>query len=92
MTGRARAAVRVLRLPHVHPDAVRVEVDCRHATTGLTGVPSDRLPMTRPQFVAAAVLEHEARCGACDTARARAQGDGAAIKDEATRACRDFRL
>jgi hypothetical protein len=40
MTRRPQATVRILRQPHLAPDAVRVEVDCRYSTTGLTAIPS----------------------------------------------------
>jgi hypothetical protein len=75
MTRRPIASVRVLTLPHLHPDAVRVEVDCRFSTTGLTSIPGPMLALTRPQMITAAVFEHEARCGDCDTEAAHRQGD-----------------
>jgi hypothetical protein len=33
------AAVTVLKLPHLHPDAIRVEIECRYSMTGLTSIP-----------------------------------------------------
>jgi hypothetical protein len=72
---RSIAQVRVLKLPHLHPEALRVEIDCRHSTTGLTSVPSPAISFTRPQLVTTAVIEHEARCGDCDTTEAHQQGD-----------------
>ena len=33
------AEVRVLTLPHLHPDAVRIETECQYSTTGLTSLP-----------------------------------------------------
>jgi hypothetical protein len=64
------AEVRVLRMPHLHPDAVRVVVDCRYSTTGLTVLPGPMLALSREQLIASAVLEHEALCGSCDTEQA----------------------
>ena len=69
------AEVRVLRMQHLHPDAVRVVVDCRYSTTGLTVLPGPMLALSREQLIASAVLEHEARCGSCDTEQAHFQGD-----------------
>jgi hypothetical protein len=76
MTRRPVAQVRVLKLPHLHPEAIRVEVDCRHSTTGITQVPApDGLELPTPALVTAACFEHEARCGQCDTAEAHQQGN-----------------
>jgi hypothetical protein len=69
------AAVRVLLLPQIAPDAIRIEVDCRYSTTGMTSVPSDGFPMTRRQLITAAIFEHEQRCGQCDTTEAHKRGD-----------------
>lgn len=69
------AEVRVLRRPDLHPDAIRIEVGCRHGMTGLTSIPSPALPLTRGQLITGAVFEHEARCGDCDTEEAHRQGD-----------------
>jgi len=75
MIRRPVAHVRVLKLRRVHPEAVRVEVGCKHGTTGLTQVPGPMLALTRAQMVTAAVFEHEVRCGVCDTESAHARGD-----------------
>lgn len=78
MKRRPIAEVRILKLPHLHPDAVRVEIDCRYSTTGLTSIPAPGGPeLTRPQMITGAVYEHESRCGECDTTRAHQQGDTA---------------
>jgi len=78
MSRRPIASVRVLTLPHIAPDAVRIEIECRYSTTGLTSVPGPAFALTRPQMVTAACFEHEARChGGCDTAEAHAKGDPA---------------
>jgi len=69
------AAVRIIRMPHLHPDAIRVEVDCRYITTGLTALPGPILALSREQLVTSAVFEHEAVCGSCDTEEAHRQGD-----------------
>lgn len=75
MKRQPQANVTVLRQPHIAPDAVRVEIGCRHSTTGLTSIPGPRAPMTKAELVTAATLEHEARCGECDTTAAHDQGD-----------------
>ena len=75
MTRRRFAQVRVLKLPRVHPGAVRVEVACEHGTTGLSQVPGPMLALTRAQMVTAAVFAHEERCGLRDTGRAHERGD-----------------
>ena len=79
------AQVRILKWPRVHPDAVRIEVGCRHGTTGLTQVPGPMLALTTEQMVTAAVFAHEERCGLCDTERAHARGDQA-IREQTDRA------
>jgi hypothetical protein len=76
MTRRPIAQVRVLKQPHLHPEAVRVEVDCRHATAGITQMPAPGgLELPTPALVTAACFEHEARCSQCDTAEAHRQGN-----------------
>ncbi len=75
MSRRPRAEVRILKLPYLHPDAIRIEVECRSSTTGLTSIPGPMLALTRAQMITAATFEHEARCGECDTSAAHAQGD-----------------
>lgn len=67
MMRRPSATVRVIRLPHLHPEAVRVEVDCRFSTTGITSIPAGPIKLTRAQLVTFATAEHEARCGRCCT-------------------------
>lgn len=64
-----------MRLPHLHPDAVRVEVDCRFSTTGVTSVPGGPVELSRRQLVTFATYQHEERCGRCDTDAAHRQGD-----------------
>ena len=54
------ATVRLMTLRHVYLDAVRIEIECRYGTTGLTSVHGSRLTLTRPRMVLAAVFEHEA--------------------------------
>ena len=76
MSRRPSAEVRVIRMPDLHPAAVRVEIGCRHSTTGLTQAPGLMLALTREQMITAAVFEHEVRCGRCDTEEAHEQGDG----------------
>jgi hypothetical protein len=72
----AIATVTVLTLPHISPDATRVEIECRYSTTGLTSIPGPfALPV--PALITAAVFEHESRCGECDTSEAHAEGNRA---------------
>jgi len=76
MTRRPQATVTVMKLPHLAEGCVRIEVDCRYSTTGLTSFPGDRLDMPLRQLITAAVMEHEARCdGECDTTAAHERGD-----------------
>jgi hypothetical protein len=75
MARRPLACVRILKLPHLDPDAIRVEIDCKFSATGLTSIPGPQFALTRPQMVTAAVFEHEARCGDCDTSAAHQQGN-----------------
>jgi hypothetical protein len=75
MTRRPIAEVRILEQPHLHPEAVRVEIECRYSATGLTSIPGPMLALTRPQMITAAVFEHESLCGECDTEAAHQQGD-----------------
>lgn len=69
------ATVRVLRRPDLHPEAIRVEIDCPKSTTGLTSIPAGAVKLTRPQLITSAVFEHEQRCGECSTEDAHRQGD-----------------
>jgi hypothetical protein len=75
MSRRPVARVRVLSLPHLHPEAVRVEVDCRAPATGITQIPALGGPeLPTPALITAATFEHDARCGECDTSEVHAQG------------------
>jgi hypothetical protein len=74
---RPQATVRVLSLPHIDAEAVRIEIDCRYSTTGLTHVPSALVALTRAMLITNAIYAHEERCGDCDTAQAHEQGDPA---------------
>jgi hypothetical protein len=70
------ASVTTLKLPHLHPDAVRIEVACPASTTGITHVPGPVVDVEIPTLITMAVVEHEARCeGDCDTSFVHAQGD-----------------
>ncbi len=77
MTRRPSATVRVLTRPDLGPGAVRIEVDCRYSTTGLTSIPAGAVKLTRPALITSAVFEHESRCGECSTEDAHRQGDPA---------------
>jgi hypothetical protein len=83
MTRRPIASVRILTLPQLHPDAVRVEIDCPDSTTGITSLPGP-VALLVPALITAACFEHEARCGACDVSEAHAQGHRA-LRDETER-------
>jgi hypothetical protein len=78
MSHRPIAEVRVLRLPHLHPEAIGIEIACGGSTTELTSIPGPMLALSREQLVTMAVFEHEIRCGGCDTEPAHVQGDQAA--------------
>jgi hypothetical protein len=75
VTRRPIARIRILKLGRSYSGTVRIEVGCRHSTTGLTQVPGPMLALTKPQLITSAVFAHEERCGQCDTERAHAQGD-----------------
>lgn len=73
---RPEASVRVLALPQIAPRAVRIEVACPHATTGITQVPaSGGVALTIPRLTTCVVYRHEEECGRCDTTAAHARGD-----------------
>ena len=76
MSRRSIAEVRVIRMPRLGEDAVRVEVACPASTTGITHVPGGPIDMDVPLLTTFAVYEHEERCDAgCDTRRAHVRGD-----------------
>lgn len=77
MRRRPSATVRVLTRPDLHPDAVRIEVDCPASCTGLTSIPAGPVKLTQAQLITSAVFEHEARCGECSTEDAHRHGDPA---------------
>src|ERR1044072_4784768 len=89
MNRRPIATVRVMKMPRLHADAIRIEVSCPHGTTGLTQVPGPMLALTREQLITSACFEHEARCGRCDTEPAHARGDRQ-IREETDRAWDDL--
>jgi hypothetical protein len=76
MSRRTTAHIRILKLPHLHPDAIRIEVDCSASTTGITHIPGGSIDMDVPMLITFAAYEHEERCDAgCDTSQAHARGD-----------------
>lgn len=85
------ATVRVLRLPQLAPGAVRVEVDCRHSTTGITSLPGGPLELDVPMLTTIAVYTHEEQCGSCDTSDAHERGDER-IRDATERAAAGLRV
>ena len=70
-----RATLRILRRPDLAPDAKRIEVDCRCATTGLTLLPQPELHLIEGVMVIIAATAHEERCGRCDVSEVLAKGD-----------------
>jgi hypothetical protein len=89
MKHRAIARVIVMKMPRLHPEAIRVEIDCRYSTTGLTSFPGPVFALTRGQLITSAVFEHEARCGRCSTDHAHQQGDRQ-IREMTDRAWKDL--
>jgi hypothetical protein len=75
MSRRPIAEVRVLKLPHLHPEAIRIEIECRFSTTGLTSIPGPMLALTTEQLITSAVYDHEECCGECSTEYAHSRGD-----------------
>lgn len=75
MTRRPLAQVRVLKLPHLHPDALRIEVECPVGVTGLTHVPGGAIDLDVLMLTTMAIYEHEARCGECSTEEVHWEGD-----------------
>ena len=75
MSRRPLASVRVLQRPDLAEGCLRVEVECRYGTTGLTSIAADRIGLTVPVLITAACYEHESRCGDCDTSQAHERGD-----------------
>ena len=91
MTRRPTAAVRVIRMPRLHPEAVRIEVGCQLGTTGITQIPAPGGPgLPTPALITAACFEHEVRCGDCDTSEAHAQG-ARELREETERVYEAFR-
>jgi single-strand DNA-binding protein len=91
MKHRPLAEVRVIRMSHIAAGAVRVEVECRHSTTGLTHVPGAGVEFDVPALTTIAAYAHEERCeGGCDTSRAHERGDRR-LRDEAEQMYADLR-
>ncbi len=84
MSRRPTARVRILELPRLAAGCVRVEIECPASRTGLTQVPGPMQALTQEQLITAAVFEHEARCGECDTEPAHVRGDPA-IREQTDR-------
>ena len=78
------ATVRVLQRPDLAEGCVRVEIECRHSTTGITSIPSERVALPVPALITAACFEHEAQCGRCDVSEAHAEGNRA-LREETER-------
>ncbi len=73
---RLSATVRVLPLPDFAPGAVRVEVDCRRGTTGMTQIPAPGCPeLAVASMVTILAYRHAGECGGCDLVDVHARGD-----------------
>jgi len=77
VTRRPIATVTVLQRPDLAEGCLRIEVSCRHSTTGLTSILTDRIGLTVPMLITSACFAHEERCGQCDVSKAHEQGDQA---------------
>jgi hypothetical protein len=76
MEQRSTATVKVIHRPDFGPLAIEIQVSCSNRVTRLLNCLGDAQPELRGALlVAAACTEHEARCGRCDLAEARAQAD-----------------
>jgi hypothetical protein len=65
-----------LRRPDWGEDAVRLEVDCRHGTTGITEVAPDGCPRLAVALLTTILAyRHEEECGRCDLADVHARGN-----------------
>ena len=84
MSRRPLAIVRVLHRPDLAEGCVRVEVDCKLSTTGITSIPSERVALPVPALITAACFEHEVQCGRCDVSEAHAEGSRA-LREETER-------
>jgi hypothetical protein len=77
------ASVQVLQRADLADGCLRIEIECRYGTTGLTSLPGpSALPV--PALITAACFEHEARCGRCDVSEAHAEGNRA-LREETER-------
>ncbi len=73
---RPKATLRILRRPDLGAGAVRLEVDCRHGTTGMTQIPAPGCPeLAVESMVTILAYRHERECGRCDVADVHARGD-----------------
>ncbi len=73
---RPKATLRILRRPDWGADAVRLEVDCRYGTTGITQVAPDGCPrLATESLTTVLAYRHEEECGRCDLADVHARGD-----------------
>ncbi len=67
---------RRLGRPDWGEDAVRLEVDCRYGTTGITQVAPAGCPRLAVESLATMLAyRHEEECGRCDLAEVHARGD-----------------
>jgi hypothetical protein len=71
-----KATLRILRRPDWGDDAVRLEVDCRYGTTGITQITAEGCPRLAVESLATILAyRHEEECGCCDLADVHARGD-----------------
>ncbi len=74
---RPAATLRILRRPDLGEGVVRLEVDCRYGTTGITQITGTGCPELAVESLATIVAyRHEEACGRCDLADVHARGDG----------------
>ncbi len=71
-----KATLRLLRRPDLGEDVVRLEVDCRYGTTGITQITAEGCPQLAVASLATILAyRHEEECGRCDQADVHARGD-----------------
>jgi hypothetical protein len=76
VTHRPKATLRILRRPDLGEGVVRLEVDCRYGTTGITQVSADGCPQLAIESLATILAyRHEEECGRYDLADVHARGD-----------------
>ena len=71
-----KASLRILRRPDLGEGVIRLEVDCRYGTTGITQITGEGCPRLAVESLATILAyRHEEECGRCDLADVHARGD-----------------